>query len=344
MEQPRPNFPGHSENEHQTPSGSHFCHSQLQRDEDSANTLRHRMLRCMRELPDDILLLDGATGSELERRGVDIGLPLWSANAILNAPSILQDVHAAYLAAGAVAITTNTFRTHKRSLDKAGIGHLAADLTHQAVAIAQAARDDVNSAALVFGSVAPLEDCYSPDRAPDTETCRREHTELIGHLMDAGVDLVLIETMCSAREAMAAVGAAQELAPGAWSICFCLSPNGALLDGTPIEEITPALSGAAFIGVNCVSAPSLAEHVKRLRATFPNNMRIAAYGNIGYADNDGAWVSTDAVDPDRFAEYGMAWIDAGASVVGGCCGTTPATTLAMSDRLSKDRCNNPTQQ
>jgi S-methylmethionine-dependent homocysteine/selenocysteine methylase len=298
----------------------------------------------MNELPHDILLLDGATGSELERRGVDIGLPLWSANAILHAPDTLRNVHTAYLSAGAGAITTNTFRTHERSLAKAGIGHLAADLTRRAVGIAQAARDDTNSDALVFGSVAPLEDCYSPDRAPDTDTCRDEHAQHIGNLVDAGVDLVLIETMCSAREAMAAVGAAQELAPGAWSICFCLSPNGALLDGTPIEEITPALSGAAFIGVNCVSAPSLAEHVKRLRVTFHNNMRIAAYGNIGYADKDGAWVSTDAVDPDRFAEYGMAWIDAGASVVGGCCGTTPATTLAMSDRLSKDRCNNPTQQ
>ena len=300
------------------------------------------MREYMRELPDDILLLDGATGSELERRGVDIGLPLWSANAILNAPSILQDVHAAYLAAGAVAITTNTFRTHKRSLDKAGIGHLAADLTHQAVAIAQAARDDANPAALVFGSVAPLEDCYSPDRAPDAETCRREHARLIGHLMDAGVDLVLIETMCSAHESLAAIEAAEELAPGCWSICFCLSPNGTLLDGTPIGKIMPALGGATFIGVNCVSAPSLTEHVTNLRATLPNDMRIAAYGNIGYADEHGAWVSTDAVDPDRFAEYGMAWVDAGASVVGGCCGTTPATTLAMSDRLSKDRCNNPT--
>ncbi len=110
-----------------------------------------------------ILLLDGATGTELDRRGVDISLPLWSARAIIDAPQAVQDIHSEYLAAGADAITANTFRTHRRSLAKAGLGDQAAELTRHAVQIATRARDQHNPAAMVLGSVAPLEDCYRPD-------------------------------------------------------------------------------------------------------------------------------------------------------------------------------------
>lgn len=281
-------------------------------------------------LTGDILLLDGATGSELERRGVDIGLPLWSAKAIIDAPDVLKDVHTAYLDAGAGAITTNTFRTHERSLAKANMGHRAADLTCQAVDIAQRARDEINAEALVFGSVAPLEDCYSPSLAPDEATCHREHIQLISNLVDAGVDCVLIETMCTAHEARAAAAAAQHLAPGKWGICFCLSPSGTLLDRTPLSSIADALIDAQFVGVNCVGASVLADHVRLLRRVLSPNMPIAAYGNVGIADEHGAWVCTDDVEPERFAARAQEWIDAGATLVGGCCGTTPETIAAIS--------------
>jgi S-methylmethionine-dependent homocysteine/selenocysteine methylase len=66
-------------------------------------------------------------------------------------------------------------------------------------------------------------------------------------------------------------------------------------------------------------------------------MRIAAYGNVGFADKHGAWVSTDAVEPERFADYAMQWIDAGASIIGGCCGTTPASIAAIKHRLARAR-------
>ena len=125
-----------------------------------------------------ILLLDGATGTELDRRGVDIGLPLWSARALLEAPGVLAEIHRDYLEAGAGAITTNTFRTHRRTLDKIGLGDRAAELTGLAVTIARRARDDIRPDAPVLGSVAPLEECYRPDLAPDDAACRGEHGEV----------------------------------------------------------------------------------------------------------------------------------------------------------------------
>lgn len=77
--------------------------------------------------------MDGATGSELDRRGVDCKLPLWSANANLFAPDVLKDVHKSYLLNGAKAVTTNTFRTNEHALNKVNLGHLAKELTVKAV-------------------------------------------------------------------------------------------------------------------------------------------------------------------------------------------------------------------
>lgn len=284
-----------------------------------------------------VLLLDGATGTELDRRGVDVGLPLWSARAMVEAPGVLEEVHRAYLEAGADAIITNTFRTHERSLAKAGMGDRAGELTRDAVAIAQAARDAVNPEALVVGSVAPLEDCYSPELAPDAATCRREHGCLVGQLVDAGVDLVLVETMSSAHEALAAAEAAAEQAPGNWAISFCLAAGkpGMLMDGTPLADVIGQLGGARFIGINCVAAPVMDEQVRHLRTLLGDGMVIAAYGNVGYADDEKGWINTDAIEPAVYASHAQSWIESGAGIVGGCCGTTPGTILAIRESLGR---------
>jgi homocysteine S-methyltransferase len=261
-------------------------------------------------------------------------MPLWSANAIIEAPEILKQVHIAYLEAGAQAISTNTFRTHERSLAKAGMGDRAEELTHKAVEIARTARDEVNTDALVFGSVAPLEDCYSPELAPLSKVCEEEHSKMIKHLVNSGVDLVLIETMCSAGELCAASIAAIENTDD-WAVSMCLRQDsiGILLDGNPIDEFIPALARARFLGINCYPATKLAKQVAYLRSIAPTHMPVAAYGNVGHADDEGGWINTDAIDPNIFAEYAMDWAKAGASIVGGCCGTTPKTIASMKINL-----------
>jgi S-methylmethionine-dependent homocysteine/selenocysteine methylase len=216
------------------------------------------------------------------------------------------------------------------------MGDRAEELTHRAVEIAQIARDEVNTDALVFGSVAPLEDCYSPELAPLPKVCEEEHAQMIKHLVNSGVDLVLIETMCSANEAVAAANVAN----CEWAISMCVQTGelGKLLDGTPLTEIIQEFEDAKFIGINCYPATKLTEQIAYLRSIAPTHMPIAAYGNVGYADDEGGWVITDAVDPQRFAEYAMDWAKAGANIIGGCCGSTPATIAA----IGKLRCSEPT--
>jgi homocysteine S-methyltransferase len=287
-----------------------------------------------------ILLLDGATGTELVRRGVDISLPLWSARAIIDAPQVLEGVHRDYLEAGADIITTCTFRTHRRSLAKASMGHRARELTRRAVEIAQRARDAVNPRAKVVGSVAPLEDCYRPDLAPPTEECEAEHREIIINLLDAGVDGILIETQNTLREASAAARHALELVkPHAfWMISFCTRSDGPpniLLSGESLTDLLPSLSGAYAIGINCVAAPAIEAEVKLLRLLIPQETRISAYANVGKATAAGAWIATDAVNPDVYAQYAARWIAAGAGIVGGCCGTTPEMIGAIARSLGR---------
>jgi S-methylmethionine-dependent homocysteine/selenocysteine methylase len=282
-------------------------------------------------MADDVLIIDGATGTELGRRGVDISLPLWSARALMEAPEMLAAVHRDYLDAGAGAVTTNTFRTHRRTLAKAGLGHRAAELTRRAVEIAAAARDERNPRALVLGSVAPLEDCYQPELAPGPAACLTEHDEMIGNLLEAGVDLLLIETMNNMIETSAAIDAARDRAPDRWIVSFCArskGPPGVMLSGELISSMADQLRDAFAVGVNCVAAPAIEAHVVLLRRTFPDT-RIIAYGNIGSADESGNWITTDAASPAQYAACARRWIDAGASIVGGCCGTTPETIRAL---------------
>jgi S-methylmethionine-dependent homocysteine/selenocysteine methylase len=290
------------------------------------------------------LILDGATGTELNRRGVDTGLPLWSANALLtdSGAEVLRQVHLDYLNAGATLLTANTFRTHRRALGKSGFdGERARELTHRAVAIAKEAiaeyvrRDgpvgrlpvdhlfpagDVPPERLyVAGSVAPLEDCYTPGLVPPDDECRAEHSERIHHLVEAGADILLIETMNTIREARIAAKLAV-ITGLPVIVSFVCGTDGRLLSGESLTEAAQTIApiGPAAIGVNCTPTPDIARCLAELRVAC--DLPLIAYGNIGHADDDQGWVNTDAVNPKAYARYAAEWP---AAIIGGCCGTTP---------------------
>jgi len=292
----------------------------------------------MDQSAESILLLDGATGTELDRRGADVPLPLWSAKALLDDPDAVEQVHIDYLNAGADVITTNTFRTHHRSLAKAGLGDRAEGLTRLAVDIARSARDKARPDALIFGSIAPLEDCYHPEFAPSLEECKAEHSRMIGYLLEAGVDYILFETLNTRHEALAAAEEARRLAAGRWILSLCMKaegPPGVLLNGPPMIDILPSLQEAFAVGVNCMDALHMTAHVKLLRGLLPEKVRIAAYGNIGYSDDEGVWHDRGKISAEQYADAAEDWIDAGATIIGGCCGTTPETIKVVAQRLGK---------
>jgi S-methylmethionine-dependent homocysteine/selenocysteine methylase len=269
----------------------------------------------------NLLLLDGATGTELNRRGIDTGLPLWSAKALITDAglNVLRQIHLDYLKAGADVLTTNTFRTHRRAL--AGQGHAARELTRLAVATAQEAVALFGQDAQVAGSVAPLEDCYRPDLVPTDDECRAEHSERIDHLVEAGVDLLLIETMNTIREAVIAAKLATNTRRPTW-VSFVCDREGRILSGESLAVAAGLLLplGVKALGVNCGPAHTLAKPLAELRATCGPDFPLIAYGNIGYADEVQGWINTDAESPESYWQYAQTW---SAQIVGGCCGTTP---------------------
>lgn len=283
------------------------------------------------ELP-TVLLLDGATGTELGTRGVDLSPPLWSARAMIDAFDALREVHASYLRAGAEAITTNTFRSNARAIAKSNQPLDWQSLTRTAVRIAREARDSVNAHALVLGSVAPVEDCYEPHRAPDEATAGREHAMMIETLLDAGVDAILLETFGTVRETRSAIRAARQLAPHRWMLSVLPKHGGRageLFSGESMEPLIDQCGGAIAIGINCLPADEVVPHLDWLRGRIPSDVRLLAYANTARCDAPGRWSETHATDPAVYAQHAARWLDAGATIIGSCCGTTPAHTRAL---------------
>jgi len=271
------------------------------------------------------LLLDGATGTELERRGVRAELPLWSSWALLEAPDTLRAIHADYVRAGAAALTAATFRTHARSLAAAGLEHRAAALNALAVRLAREAAGEAQRPVFVLGSAAPLEDCYHPERVPADAALAREHAAHARHLAAAGVDAILVETMNTRREAVAAVRAAREA--GADALVSFVCGNGArLLSGEPLDEALEALRalGPLAVGVNCLPPRAVAACLGPLRAS---GCAFLVYANVTSAAGAGS------ATPAAYADAALGWVRAGAACVGGCCGTTPLHVAALARRL-----------
>jgi homocysteine S-methyltransferase len=274
------------------------------------------------------ILLDGATGTELARRGINVNVPEWSAAALVTAPDLVRQVHADYFAAGAELITANTFRTHARNLSRCGLASRAAELTSLAVSLALEAGGD---RAWVLGSQAPLEDCYSPQLVPPDADLQREHREMARHLANAGVDGILVETQNTIREALAAARAAAETGLSVL-ISFVCGRDGRLLSGERLSAAADAVLPLepVMLLVNCLPVDAAPQVLSKLVAAA-GSRPVGLYANIGYADERGQWVNTDNIDPQVYARQASDWLRQGARLIGGCCGTTPAHTAALDD-------------
>ena len=275
------------------------------------------------------LLLDTAMGTELERRGARASLPLWSAWALLDDPTLVLAIHRDEVAAGADVLTADTFRTHARTLDKAGRKRKAAELTGRAIELARQAAEEAGRPVLVAGSLAPLEDCYRPDLVPDDGSLWQEHGQQARRLREAGVDLVLAETHNTVRELVAAVRAAKEV--GLPVVASAVTDgDGRLLSGESIEEAARALGPLRpeALAINCVPARKLLHDLTALSEAAPG-APLAAYGNLGPPSGPEKTLFTEEIAPEDYAELAREWLAVGARIVGGCCGTTPAHTAAL---------------
>jgi S-methylmethionine-dependent homocysteine/selenocysteine methylase len=279
-------------------------------------------------------LLDGALGTELGRRGVETRGGLFSAAALLDerGRATLRAVHREYVDAGAQVITAATFRTNRRALAAAGLESRFPELARLAV---REAREAAGTRARVAGSMAPLEDCYRPDLRPAPPQAAREHLEHAQALAGAGCDLLLVETVAAADEGLAAVAAAAATGLPVW-VAAMAAPHGTMLDGSDLAAFfrRAVAAGATAAVVNCTPPDGVD---LALGAAASAGVPFGAYAHLGEVDPAVPWGNAPVLDPAEYARRALRWIERGASIVGGCCGTGPAHIRALAEALVKIR-------
>ena len=282
----------------------------------------------------EILIMDGGMGSEILQRGCATTLPLWSAEALLHQPQLVQQIHEDYLHAGAEVLITDTFRTTRRAFAKVNMPSKATEMIHLACKLAQKAVERVrpNHEVYIAGSIAPLEDCYSPELTPAEQELEKEHDEFIADLKEGGIDFLLFETMITSRETLSGLRAAARRALP-FAVSFCCNDNLALLGGEALRNVITQIEPyhPLFVGINCISVTSAQKLVKHLH-------EITALPVAVYAQGHAILENTQADEEksvERYMRAAEQWVQDGAQVIGGCCGTTPAYIRGLAEILHK---------
>lgn len=288
----------------------------------------------------EVTLLDGGMGQELLARSGEAPTPLWATGVMMAHPGLVRAIHEDYFRAGATVATTNTYALHRDRLAAAGIEARFGELHAQALAEAQAARA-ARPAARIAGSIGPLVASYRPETHPDRAIAVPLYAE-VARLLAPAADLILAETVASHAHAAAVIEGAQAARLPVWLSVTVDDEDGARLrSGEPVAGLAGlvARTGVAAVLANC-SAPEAMPAALAALARF--GLPFGAYAN-GFARitkdflRDGATVDAlqarPELTPARYADHVMAWIDMGATIVGGCCETGPAHIAEIARRL-----------
>ncbi|HSX46324.1 MAG TPA: homocysteine S-methyltransferase family protein [Candidatus Saccharimonadia bacterium] len=290
----------------------------------------------------DVVVMDGGVGTEVERRGIQLEDGLWSATPLFTEEGrqVVRDVHFDSIMAGAGIIITDNFRTQWRTLNRAGYGDCAAEITIEACKLAREAREDSGQRDVVIaGSSAPLEDCYSPEKTPPLHELLPEHDEHARNLAEGGVDLILAETMITLAETEVALSAARETGlPVAISFC-CDEWGKNLLSGESLEDAYKLAKDfdPVFVGINCVSMKAAGKALVRLGSLSlgRNEIPLAVYAQGD--DHKSPHHNGDVDYETEYIDSVNYWLELGAQAIGGCCGVTTDDVRNISQAVAKGR-------
>jgi methionine synthase / methylenetetrahydrofolate reductase(NADPH) len=279
------------------------------------------------------LLIDGAMGTMLHARGIGFDRCFDELN--LTNPAAVAEIHREYIEAGAQLIITNTFGANRFKLSKHGLQDDVIAINQKGVELAKRIVSASFKDVLIAGDVGPLGVRIAPFGRVQPEQARAAFAEQIGALTEAGVDLIVIETFSDLYEIREAITAAKETCrlPIVASVTFTRDDR-TLLGDDPMK-VARALrdAGVDVIGVNCSGGPAqLLRILKQMRQAVPNG-KFWVKPNAGWPEQVGGRIMYPA-DEEYFGEYALSFRDAGASVVGGCCGTTPQHIDTMRKALN----------
>ena len=281
-----------------------------------------------------VLVCDGAMGTMLHAAGAALDRSLPELN--LSDPGLVSTIHESYLSAGADIIQANTFGANRLWLGDHGVGDKVAEINRAGVRIARAAQDRCERVVLVAGSVSPAVTALQRRRigsAERTEVIREQIVALLGP--GRGVDILILETFGYLDELVEAVTVASELSDVPIVAQATFADDAHTLGGETPREVATVLSGlpVAMLGTNCTIGPqrmlTVAEDLVRY-ASVP----VSAQPNAGQPRRTGPRSFEFSIGGDYFARYFRRFAEAGVSLVGGCCGTTPAHVRAAADAVT----------
>ena len=296
----------------------------------------------------NLIIGDGAMGTELRRRGVEVPShveSIWSALALKEATSTVEEIHIDYIEAGSDYITINNYAVTRPILSRNNLDNELESLTIKSIEIAKEAllktkRSDVK----ILGSLPPLETSYRADLILKEEEMNKQYSEIANILKDK-VDIIICETMASALEAKCALKAALETNMPVW-VSWTLHGDvrNTLPSGETVNQAFLELNGLepdAYL-INCCAANLVTPSIKALKEL--TDVPIGGYAN---AENvilnttnsnlklaaERHWDSAIEINEKAYLEEARLWIKEGASIVGGCCRTKPSYIKELSENL-----------
>ncbi len=292
----------------------------------------------------DVILIDGGTGTEIERRGVTMDSDAWSAVANKSHPNIIRTVHEDYIRAGAEVITANTYATARHVLETAGLGEDVRSINQAAVRVAREAREEVAEQAVwIAGSMSSTAGFHAGG-LPDDEQARASYHEQAEILAEAGVDLIIAEMMTHEKNATLVVESARatglpvwvglsaevnretgEVLP--WGVSSSRSPPG------DFQQTVKSLSELAAVQVMGIMHTKLVdfEPVQNVLRKYWSGPQLA-YAESGIWQSP-SWKFVGVVSPQEYVQAALRWVKSGIQVVGGCCGIGPEHISELKENL-----------
>lgn len=288
-------------------------------------------------LTDEILIIDGGTGSELQRRGVAMDANAWSGSAALEHEALLRQIHRDYILAGAEVITANTFGTTRFVLASAGLDEEFERINRRAMRAARDARDDAATGPVaIAGSLSCLPPGNDPAAYPEPYEELDAYRELAELLAAEGADLIALEMMEDTVHARMAMAAAVEAGLPVWlGVSTRMSEAGDRLVGfdfpeTPLADPLEALIPMQPAVVNVMHTPpeAVGPALNELKRRWDGPCGV--YPELGDFEAPD-WQFSQQLTPGEFVSLATEWVRQGARLLGGCCGTLPEHILALKE-------------
>ncbi|MEM7123762.1 MAG: homocysteine S-methyltransferase family protein [Pseudomonadota bacterium] len=266
------------------------------------------------------ILIDGATGTEVDRRGVPHLENAWNGGGTLSHPDIVRGIHEDYIRHGAQIVISNTFATHRHALEDAGVADQFEDYNRRAVELALEARERMATPdVLVAGGMSYW---TWTDNPPTLDVLGENAAQQAAIMADAGADLLMLEMMIDSEQMMVTLDAAQSSGLPVWVGLTCEPDDTGtvcLWKGGPLSDVLAVLKEKNVPLINIMHTE--VKHIDACLDVVNEHWSgpVGVYAHTG-DEIDGKWVFDGTITPEDYAANAQRWLGRGVQVIGGCCG------------------------